>query len=110
MGEEADLGGHLPGIAVIATRCEIADQGTVDCSLFCRCDDGSDYAVKDTAKNASLPHQEWFCTRLGEIAGLASPPCRIVKVGDDDCFGSRWESGMETKDWWVRGLVAISNG
>jgi hypothetical protein len=47
MGEESDLGGHLPGIAIVAVRCEVADQGTADCSLFCRCDDGSDYAVKD---------------------------------------------------------------
>lgn len=102
MDEESGVTGHLPGIAVVATRCENANHGTADCTLFCRCDDGSDYAIKDRARNVVLPHQEWFCTRLGEIIGLASPPARIVKVGSDECFGSRWESGMETQDWWVR--------
>jgi hypothetical protein len=94
--------GHLPGISVVATRCETANQGTLDCNLFCRCDDGSDYAVKNNSKNPNLAHQEWFCTQLGERVGLASPPVRIVNVGNVECFGSRWESGMETHDWWVR--------
>lgn len=101
MDEGQDLAEHLPGIAVVATRCE-AVGGTADLRRVCRCDDGSDYAVKDRSENPFLPHQEWLCTQLGELVGLASPPIRIVSVAGDECFGSRWESGVETQDWWVR--------
>lgn len=85
-----------------AVRCVPADEGTADCALFCRCDDGSDYAVKGTSSEATLPHTEWFCTRLGERVGLASPACAIVNVRSEVCFGSRWDSGHEPNDWWVR--------
>src|SRR5690606_16851846 len=85
----------LTGVSVEAQWC-VATSGTADAPLICRCDDGSDYAVKGAATNPSLPHQEYFCARLGELAGVISPPIRIVKNGGKECFGSRWESGVET--------------
>jgi hypothetical protein len=90
------------GVPVRAVRCEPSDFGTADCAQVCRCDDGSDYAVKDEVSNASVPHSEWFCTRLGELVGLASPPCKVVDVRGKACFGSRWETGHNAKDWWLR--------
>ncbi|WP_352882152.1 HipA family kinase [Mesorhizobium sp. M1396] len=107
MGERAEVESYLRAISVEAKSCELNDSGSVDCAYFCRCDDGSDYAVKNSDRNASLPHQEWFCTRLGELAGLVSPAIRIVRVDGRECFGSRWESGIETgtnnqNGWWTR--------
>lgn len=92
----------LPGLAVRAVSCVEADEGTADCALFCRCDDGSDYAVKDASKYPHLPHTEWFCTRVGERVGLASPVCAVVNVKNLPCFGSRWETGHDPDDWWVK--------
>jgi len=89
-------------VPVKAVRCETANFGTADCSKVCRCDDGSDYAVKDDGANPLVPHSEWFCTHLGEFVGLASPPCKVVDVHGKHCFGSRWETGHNAKDWWVR--------
>lgn len=98
----ADVEQLTLAVPVKASRCETASFGTADCSQVCRCDDGSDYAVKDDAANALVPHSEWFCTHLGEIVGLASPPCKVVDVHGKPCFGSRWETGHNAKDWWVR--------
>jgi len=99
----------FPGLNVHPRWCQPANLGTVDCSYICRCDDGSDYAVKDGSQTPTLPHQEWFCTRLGEDVGVASPTIRVVQMNGVECFGSRWESGAETgtpKDrstwWWPR--------
>lgn len=89
-------------VPVKASRCETAGFGTADCSQVCRCDDGSDYAIKDDLTVAAVPHSEWFCTHLGELVGLASPPCKIVDVHGRACFGSRWETGHNARDWWVR--------
>ena len=90
------------GVQIRAKRCEPALFGTLDCAQICRCDDGSDYAVKDGTANALVPHSEWFCTHLGEAVGLASPPCKVVDVQGVSCFGSRWESGHDPTDWWLR--------
>jgi len=93
---------HFPGLSVKATRCDPAGINTATCETFCRCDDGSDYAIKRQFPFPLTPHNEWFCTHVGEKAGLASPPCRIVDVNGEMCFGSRWETGNEHVDWWVR--------
>lgn len=89
-------------VPVQARWCETANFGTADCSQVCRCDDGSDYAVKDDVEVATVPHSEWFCTHLGELVGLASPPCKIVDVKGKACFGSRWETGHNSTDWILR--------
>ena len=70
MGEAGHLDNHLPGLSVTARWCDTANEGTADCAMFCRCDDGSDYAVKDTSKHAGHPHSEYLCTKLGEMVGL----------------------------------------
>jgi hypothetical protein len=106
MGKKVEVGSYPVGISVEAVSC-VATKGTADAPEICRCDDGSDYAVKGALTNRHLPHQEWFCMRLGELAGLISPPIRIVKANGHHCFGSRWESGDETglgypDGWWVR--------
>ena len=102
MDETGYLDNHLAGLSVTARWCDIADKGTADCAMFCRCDDGSDYAVKDTSKHPSHPHSEYLCTKLGEMVGLASPPCRIVDVNGVLSFGSRWETGHEPNGWWTK--------
>lgn len=103
--DEAGLIPALYGLSVAATRCEQANFGSADCALICRCEDGSDYAIKDTAKNAAMPHSEWFCTRLSEAVGMASPTCKIVSVQGESWFGSRWETGHNPKDWWLRAVA-----
>ena len=104
--EQGGLIDKLYGNSVTATRCESANFESADCALICRCEDGSDYAIKDSVKNAAMPHSEWFCTRLSEAVGVAAPPCKIVSVKGDKWFGSRWETGHNPKDWWLR---AVSN-
>ncbi len=93
------------GHSVKATRCEVAALGTADCAFICRCEDGSDYAIKDGVKDAAMPHSEWFCTKLSEAVGVAAPPCKIVDVQGNNCFGSRWETGHNPKDWWLRAIA-----
>jgi len=95
----------LPGISVRAIRCDPLGINTATCATVCRCDDGSDYAIKRQNPSPSTPHNEWFCTRVGELVGLASPPCRIVDVNSEMCFGSRWETGNQHADWWVAAKI-----
>ncbi len=90
------------GLPVRPRYCVPANHGTADCNLFCFCDDGCDYAVKTTNPNKLVPHSEWFCTHLGEMVGLASPPCKLVELQNDVAFGSRWESGHDPDQWWIR--------
>lgn len=83
-----------------AVWCGPANLGTADCSTVCRGSDGCDYVIKDGIKNPLIPHSEWFCTHLGELIGLASPPCRVIRMPDKSLvFGSRWEGGV-FKDRW----------
>lgn len=103
--DEAGLIPGLYGLSVAAIRCEQANFGSADCALICRCEDGSDYAIKDNAKNGAMPHSEWFCTRLVEAVGVAAPACKVVSVQGDQWFGSRWETGHNPKDWWLRAIA-----
>jgi hypothetical protein len=88
--------------SIKAIRCDPANLGTADCSCICRCEDGSDYAIKTDKPIPAAPHSEWLCYHLGERVGLASPPCRVVELLDKALFfGSRWETG-EVKSWWLK--------
>jgi hypothetical protein len=78
--------------------------GSADCKQVCRCDDGSDYAIKEAAVLATMPHNEWFCAKLAERVGIGTPTCRVVDVQGTECFGSRWEAGEES-DWWNRAFA-----
>lgn len=100
--EAGAVAAAIPGIAVKAVSCIANDEPTADCRWICRCDDGSDYAIKDATNHLAIPHAEWFATRLGEIVGVACPPCRVVDVQGAACFGSRWETGNGGFDWWIR--------
>lgn len=83
-------------------RADPANLGTADISMICHCDDGSDYAVKDGARGRYVPHSEWFCKHLGDRVGIPSPECRLVELAGGFAFGSRWESGHDPADWWLR--------
>lgn len=77
-------------------------QTTADCRLYGRGSDGCDYALKDAASHPLTPHSEWFCTKLGEMAGIAAPPCVVAKLPDQSLvFASRWEGGV-IDQWWTR--------
>lgn len=89
-------------LPVRAKSADPQNLGTAACSLFCHCDDGNDYAVKNSASGAHVAHSEWFCKHLGDQVGLASPECRWVEVAGEVAFGSRWESGHDPENWWVR--------
>jgi hypothetical protein len=99
-------------VPVKAVRCDPANLGTADCEYICRCDDGSDYAIKISKPFPGVRHTEWLCYHLGERVGLASPPCQMVEMPDGTiAFGSRWETG-EIKNWWnevVSGTIALSD-
>jgi hypothetical protein len=43
---------------------------------------------------------------LGDRVGIASPDCRLVEVNGGSAFGSRWETGHNPSDWWLR----VKNG
>jgi hypothetical protein len=109
MGDDKLSPGLWLGNNVTAKRCEQSAFGTADCTTICRCDDGSDYAIKDGIKQHAIPHSEWFCTKLGEAVGLASPPCKVVDVQGNQWFGSRWETGHNAKDWWLRAAAKQLN-
>lgn len=72
-----------------------ANLGTADCKKVCKGKDGCEYAVKDASEHPLIPHSEWFCTRLGEMVGIAAPPGVILRMPDGTfAFGSRWEGGV----------------
>lgn len=86
-----------------AVSVDPAGLGTADCSLICRASDGCDYAIKDAVKVAAVPHSEWFCTRLGDVVGIAGPPCKVIRMPDGTLvFGSRWEGGLLKEPWYVK--------
>ena len=97
----------------LPVRAKSADPiglGTAHCSFICHCDDGSDYAVKDSNSGPYVKHSEWFCKLLGDSVGIASPECRIVEVNGEEAFGSRWESKHDPENWVLRiqaGLIDI---
>ncbi len=72
--------------------------------------DGLEYAVKsvtdgDTSELKGLPNpkqipaSEWLCTRLGEMCGLPTPPCRVIydSGSSDYLFGSRYDLAATSK-------------
>ena len=58
--------------------------------------------MKDSTSGDFVAHSEWFCKHLGDRVGIASPECRLVEVNGETAFGSRWESGHDPENWWLR--------
>lgn len=54
--------------------------------------DGFEYATKRQADGADLPASEWFCYHLGYRLQIALPPCTVLRDGNDEHFGSRFEA------------------
>lgn len=98
--ESIDRPSLFPDLPVQARRCDPLSV-SADCKQVCRCDDGSDYAIKEAATIDTMPHNEWLCAKLAERVGIAAPSFKVVKVQGVDCFGSRWLAGEEA-DWWTR--------
>ena len=72
--------------------------------------DGLEYAVKsvtdgETSELKGLPNprqipaSEWLCTRLGELCGLPTPPCRVIydPGSKEYFFGSRYDLAATSK-------------
>ncbi len=103
MGEKGEVGkqgGLFPELPIRARRCDPLNV-SADCKQVCICDDGSEYAIKEAATLATMPHNEWLCAKLAERVGIAAPAFRVVDVQGTQCFGSRWHAGEES-DWWIR--------
>lgn len=98
--ESLDRPDLFPDHPVRAQRCDPLSI-SADCKQVCRCDDGSDYAIKEAATIATMPHNEWLCAKLAERIAVAAPTFKIVEVQGIQCFGSRWMAGEEA-DWWNR--------
>jgi len=76
---------------------------------MCRCDDGSDYAIKENEIDPSTSnviytaHNEYFCYRLSQMVGISCPNYHFVTLQTGEiAFGSRWESGNQPDRWWMR--------
>ena len=93
--------------------CQPRNLGSADAGQICQGMDGCAYVIKDATTGASTPltpHCEWFCTRLGELVGIASPTCKVIRLPDGTMvFGSRWEGGVVAAtpatpagNWWDR--------
>ncbi len=89
--------------------------GTAHLSGFAIASDEMEYAVKGTKGNTSVPVQnpsqvpaaEWFCTKLAELCGIATPVCKVLKciASDEYVFGSRiehaaWKTGLNEAKWF----------
>jgi hypothetical protein len=88
--------------------CSPSNLGSADLKQICRCDDGSDYAIKETeidprdsSKYIWTAHNEYFCYRLAQTVGIASPSYHFIEMPNGStAFGSRWEGGANPHQWW----------
>lgn len=74
------------------------DIPSADCDAFGIAVDGHTYAIKtgQKANDPLLPANEWICTNLAEMSGIAVPTHRIIERSTGTyAFGSRWEGGVE---------------
>jgi hypothetical protein len=98
-------------IPIRAVWCLPSNLGSADLKLFCKCDDGSEYAIKETERSQTTPskvlawtaHNEYFCYRLAHMVGITSPGHHLVEMPDGQvAFGSRWEGGTQPDEWWSK--------
>ncbi len=92
----------LLSLEVVSMRPALS--GTVHLKNTVIASDGLEYAVKslkdgETSELKGLPNprqipaSEWLCTRLGEMCGLPTPPCRVIlnTATNEHLFGSRYD-------------------
>jgi hypothetical protein len=108
MREKEDFANQFGLIPIRATWCAPSNIPSADLKQICRCDDGSEYAIKETEQDPRDPsqfiwtaHNEYFCYRLAHAVGITSPGHSLVQLPSGElAFGSRWESGATPTDWW----------
>ncbi|HXP31078.1 MAG TPA: HipA family kinase [Stellaceae bacterium] len=118
MAKRKNVAPPAPGLFPFPRKAVWVDPtslGTADAGPVCRADDSCLYATKGVKHHAHVPHAEWFCTHLGELIGIAAPPCAIIEIpGGDLVFGSRWEGGVipPASPWWFEvksGRIPLAN-
>lgn len=108
MGNSVAVHQQIALMPIKALWCSPASLGSADLKQVCKCEDGSQYAIKETevdprdaSKSIWTAHNEHFCYRLGQMVGIASPNHHIVELSADRlAFGSRWEGGTQPNFWW----------
>jgi len=113
MSEESELSDMtiqepLLSLEVVSMRPALG--GTAHLKNTVIASDGLEYAVKsvkdgDTSELKGLPNpkqipaSEWLCTRLGEMCGLPTPPCRVIycTTTDEYFFGSRYDLAASSR-------------
>ena len=57
---------------------------------------GRKYAIKrvSDSENGAIPINEWFGYNICRILGIATPVFDIVKISEEECFGSLWEDNV----------------
>lgn len=85
---------HLSGFAVASDEMEYAVKGTKSSIPF------------QVQNPLQIPAAEWFCTKLAELCGIATPVCKVLKCISDGeyVFGSRiehaaWKNGLNSAQW-----------
>ncbi|MCW2485749.1 hypothetical protein J5069_07540 [Candidatus Symbiopectobacterium sp. NZEC127] len=61
--------------------------------------DGENSELKGLPNPKQIPASEWLCTRLGEMCGLPTPPCRVINDTSESehLFGSRYDLAAAAK-------------
>ncbi len=99
-------------VALEAVWCGAADFGSEDATEGCFCGDAGGFVIKKADAHPDLPHCEWFCSSLAQIAGVPQVPFSVIRHTDgNDWFGSSWMKG-KTADWWnlaVQGVIDFNS-
>ncbi len=86
------LGGtaHLKNTVIASDGLEYAVKSVVD---------GETSELKGLPNPKQIPASEWLCTRLGEMCGLPTPPCRVIYDNStkEYLFGSRYDLAATSK-------------
>ena len=109
MGQKPSTASPTP---VKALWCGPARFGSADLKEGCFCEDGYGYTIKKSDPALTTPHNEWFCSSLGQACGIPGLLFGIVEHTDKNLwFGSQYKVG-EIKDWWIQaanGTIAMDS-
>ncbi|CAI0874006.1 Uncharacterized protein related to capsule biosynthesis enzymes [Serratia plymuthica] len=108
--EISDISIQEPLLSLEVVSMRPALGGTAHLKNTVIASDGLEYAVKsvndgETSELKGLPNpkqipaSEWLCTRLGEMCGLPTPPCRVIYCAatDEYFFGSRYDLAASSR-------------